>query len=350
MKNFLRVAQVIGSAQGGVMSCVMNYYRHIDRTKVQFDFFTYEAGPYDEEIASLGGRVFHFPNIFKPSAVKTLEKYFRQNNYDIVHAHMTTRSVFALKAAKRAGVAVRVCHAHSTTHPQEGVAFVAKSILKHFSTLYATNLAGCSQKSIQWLYGKHAESAFLLKNAIDTQKFRYVKRPGNSVPTVGFVGRFVFQKNLFFLLDVFKQLLKRRSDVQLVLVGEGRDKKALQKYAQKIAPEKILFFPERQDVEKCYAHFDVFVLTSRFEGLPLVAVEAQSCGNKCLLADTVTQEVDVGGYVRFLPLGNASLWAAQLDEMLRQPQPEPAETALYGYDIALEAHKLQDYYFEITDK
>ncbi len=342
--RFLKIAQVIGSASGGVMSCIMNYYRNIDRTKVQFDFFTYEDSVYDEEIKKLGGNVYHFPNIFKPQAVKVLKNYFQTNNYDIVHSHLTSRSVFVLKAAKQANISVRICHAHSTTHFSEGIAYGAKSFLRLFSKKYATHLAGCSQLSIDWLFGKNS-NAFLMKNAIDLERF-HPQEKKNDVVTVGFVGRFVFQKNLVFLIKVFQQMLKINPNIQLMLVGDGKYKKRLQKMSKKMQG-KVIFVSEQQDIENYYPQFDLFVLTSKFEGMPLVAVEAQACGVPCLLSDKISKEADVGN-AKFLPLGNAKIWAKVGTEMLENNKKVEVQLAQHGYDITAEAPKLLQYYQSIA--
>lgn len=345
-RRILKIAQVIGSASGGVMSCVMNYYRHVDRNLVQFDFFTYAPSRYDDEIKSLGGKVFHFPNIFKPSAVTVLKKYFCQNGYDAVHAHLTTRSGFALKAAKQAGIAVRICHAHSTAHPAEGLAFLAKNVLKPFAKKYATHFAGCSKLSIEWLFGKR-EKAFLMKNALDLNRFCYAEKP-NGIKTVGFVGRFVFQKNLFFLMEVFCQLAQMRNDVQFVLVGGGKDADALQKQARKINAQ-VIFLPERADVEKAYASFDVFALPSRFEGMPLVAIEAQACGAACVISNKVSREADAGN-ATFLPIDDAKTWAQTISRLLDEPRKciTSQQMAQLGYDISCEAPKLVQFYQTIV--
>lgn len=349
-RRILKVAQVIGSAQGGVMSCVVNYYRSIDRSKVQFDFFTYEESSYDEEIRALGGEVFHFPNIFKPSAAKVLTELFQRNGYDIVHAHLTTRSGFALKAAKKAGVQVRICHSHSSTHPSEGIAFWAKTVLKHFAVKYATHYAGCCVKSNLWLFGKKkGKEAFVMLNAIDLQRFhpKTAAEQDKAEKTVGFVGRFAFQKNVSFLIKSFAKLQKKQKGVRLVLVGDGAEKEKLKKLADKLCPEKIVFRDESRNIEDAYRSFDLFVLSSRFEGLPLVAVEAQACGVPCLLSDRITKEVDVGGRVKFLPLKYKKKWAAAMSEMLSE-NAEPKLLDLSDYDITVQAPKLLAYYEKIS--
>lgn len=348
-RRILKIAQVVGNAGGGVMSCVMNYYRNVDRTQVQFDFFTYAPSRYDDEIRALGGNVFHFPNVFKPQATTVLKNYFEQNGYDAVHAHLTTRSVFVLKAAKKAGVKVRICHAHSTSHRSEGLAFWAKQILRPFAKKYATHLAGCSVLSIKWLFGT-TDNVFLMKNALDLDRFCNKERERSEEKTIGFVGRFVFQKNLFFLLDVFRELTKIRNDVKLVLIGGGKQQAKLQRKAAKISSQ-IQFVKEKSDIENYYATFDVFALPSKFEGMPLVAVEAQACGAACVLSDLISTEADVGN-TKFLPIDDAKLWAKTISDLLDVNKKTVSRETLAkaGYDITKEAPKLLTYYQKIVNE
>lgn len=254
----------------------------------------------------------------------------------------------ALSAAKKARVPVRICHAHSSAHKSEGLGYLAKCFLKPFAVKNATHLAGCSKLSNKWLYGKkRGEQAFLLRNAVDLNRFSPNKRLQHEGKIVGFVGRFVFQKNLEFLITAFSHLLKLRRDVKLVLVGDGKQKEKLQGLAQKLAAGKVEFHPETPAIEQWYKKFDVFAMTSRFEGLPLVAVEAQCCGTPCLLSDKITKEADIGGNVRFLPLGDAKLWARTMNELLEASQIIAAPED-FGYDISTEASRLLEYYQSIV--
>ena len=227
-----RIAQVLGAVStGGVASCVFNFYKNIDHTRYQFDFYTYEDSPYDEEILALGGRIFHYPKVFNvPKCVSFLKKKFKENNYEIVHVHLTTLSFVPLSAAKKAGVPFRLCHAHSTTHREEGFKYFVKTSLRCISSDNATHLLGCSNLSVNWLYRKRADEAFILHNAVDLERFTLndedrkasgEKYGKGDKKVVGFVGRFEIQKNVPFLVEAFAWLVKIRSDVRLALVGDG---------------------------------------------------------------------------------------------------------------------------------
>ena len=180
MNEPLRIAQVMGKwLGGGVESVVMNYYRNIDRSAVQFDFICDSDStdiPYDE-IESLGGRVFVVPPYQKVFAYrKALVKLFKENGYKIVHSHLNTLSVFPLSAAKKAGIKIRIAHSHSTSNKKEFKRNVLKKILRPWTNLLATEYFCCSEVAGRWQFGDKkydGGKVFLLRNAIDLEKFRF---------------------------------------------------------------------------------------------------------------------------------------------------------------------------------
>lgn len=361
----IKIAQVIGNAQkGGVINCVMNFFRHIDRDKVQFDFYTYAPSPFDDEIRALGGRVFHYPvvfNFFK--CVRHLKKAFKAEGYDIVHVHMTTLSFVGLLAAKLAGVKHRICHAHSATNKDEGFVWFVKSVLKHISRWFPTELAGCSRLSIDWLYGKRAsQKAYLLHNAIELDRFdsseeqraQSKRKYGlEGYKVVGNIGRFEFQKNIPFLIKAFGILCKSRDDVRLALVGGGSQLDEAKRLVNALdLQDKVLFLTEQKNVQEYFALFDAFALPSKYEGLPLVAIEAQAMGLPCLLSDCITKEADVTGHVKYLPIVSASFWAQEIDKTLNEDVGYDGKAALKdaGYDINEEAKRLLQYYTDVANR
>jgi len=341
---------------------VLNFYKNIDREKFRFDFYTYGPSKFDKEIEELGGKVFYYPNPLSPlKSIKALKEMLKKEDYLAVHAHLTTLSAVPLCAAKKCGIPYRICHSHSTTHRSEGLAYIVKSVLKRFSKIYPTHLAGCSMLSNRWLYGKKsAEKAFLLRNAIDFEKFsfndeeRKAQRSklflSESDKVIGHVGRFAFQKNVPFLLKSFKLLCEKRDDVHLVLVSDLGDEFKVRKEIAALNLEgKVHILPPRKDVEKYFTMFDIFALPSRYEGLPLVAVEAQVMGMPCLLSDEITFEANVSGKCEFLPIKSEKAWAQKLDEMLdnlyRYDEKELIREK--GFDIKLESKRLEEYYLSL---
>lgn len=319
----IRVAQVMGYMNGGgVESVVMNYYRNIDRNRVQFDFIVCEGSsmvPRDE-IESMGGRVLMVPAYSRVIAFQNaLLSLFRKHGWKIVHSHMNALSLFSLRAAKRAGVPVRIAHSHSTAGKGEYAKNAIKSILKTQANRYPTHRFACSKYAGEWLFGKKADFE-VVYNAIDLKLFRFDAEARAKARAdlglvgdqfvIGHVGRFTAQKNHSFLIDVFSEVAKRRQDAVLLLVGTGEAEAYVERsVAERGLSNRVKFLGQRSDMADMYAAFDAFVLPSLYEGLGLVGVEAQRSGLPCLLSDQITSEVDVTGECRFLPINDSALWA-----------------------------------------
>lgn len=236
MANPIRVAQIVGKMNGGgVEAVVMNYYRHIDRSKVQFDFLVDSDSTLvpREEIESLGGRVFEIPpyqHVIEYQ--RELHRLFKQEGWKIVHSHINALSVFPLRAAKKAGVPVRIAHSHSTSGKGEYAKNALKAVLKTQSNRYPTHCFACSRFAGEWLFGKDANFE-VVYNAIDLNSFRFNAEAREQARAdlglvggqfvIGHVGRFMAQKNHPFLIDVFAEAAKRRDDAVLLLVGSGED-------------------------------------------------------------------------------------------------------------------------------
>ena len=214
----------------------MNYYRNIDKSKVQFDFIVDEDSSYipREEIERLGGKVIIVPpyqKIFK--YIRTLKKVFKENNYKIVHSNLNTLSVFPLFAAKLAGVPVRIAHSHSTSNKKEWKKNILKNILRPFSKVFATDYFACSEYAGRWLFGNKTfeeGKVTIIKNAIDVDKFKYNEEIRNKIRkqlnveekfVIGHVGRFMEQKNHEFLIDIFNKIHMKRKESILLLIGDG---------------------------------------------------------------------------------------------------------------------------------
>ncbi len=368
MTEPIRVAHVIGNwLGGGVESVVMNYYRNIDRNKVQFDFLCSESStdiPY-EEIEKLGGRVFIVPNYTKVVKYqKELQKIFKENNYKIVHSHISTMSIFPLRAAKKAGVPIRIAHSHSTTNKKEKKKNLLKQVLRPFSRVYATDYMCCSELAGRWLFGDKEYdkgNVYLLNNAIDLDKFKFdekvrkTKRKelgiGDDTFVIGHIGRFVEQKNHRFLIDIFNEIHKKNSNSLLLLVGQGPLKKEIENKVKELKlNDSVRFLGQRNDVNELYQAFDVFLLPSLYEGLPVVGVEAQATGLLCELSNDMTKETKVLDTTRFISLNtSAEEWATIiLDDYSRFKRHDTTyEITKKNFNIKNETSKLENEYSEL---
>lgn len=339
-KQPIIVAQVMGKWLGnGVESVIMNYYRHLDHSKVQFDFICDEDStriPYDE-IKKLGGRVFLVPKYQNlPKYLKALEKLFKENQYRIVHSNINTLSVFPLYAAKKAGVPIRISHSHSTSNPKEWKRNLIKNILRPFSKRYATDYFACSELAGRYLFGNKAfdqGEVKIIHNAIDIEKFKFDevarkklrKELGikDSTVVIGHVGRFVQQKNHTFLVDVFKEYHKKNPDSKLLLVGSGPLEDEIKKKVEKLdLKESVLFLGQRDDINKLYSVMDVFCLPSLYEGLPVVGIEAQAADLPCVFSDKITNDIKITDSIKFMKLTDKiKLWSDEITKAINSKRP-----------------------------
>jgi len=360
----IRVLQIIGNVcGGGVEAVVMNYYRHIDRTKVQFDFVIdgYEKSLLDDEIESLGGRVYKVERYNKNVLRQICQicRIVKDNKYEIVHSHMNTLAVFSLFAAWLGGARVRIVHNHSTSAPSERMRTVMKCILRPFSKMFANRYAACSRLAARWMFGdiEAEKSVAIFNNAIDLDRFAYREdirkeyRKSLGIPestyVVGHIGRFMYQKNHKFIVETLNALIKKDKNIILLLVGDGelREKIAAQVHALGL-DEKICFLGLRKDIDALYNAMDIFVLPSWYEGLPVVSVEAQANGLPCIVSDKVSDECKLTSSLSFMSLEkSAEEWG---DEILcRKTRRNPyalQELEDAGVDIQKEAGKLQEFY------
>jgi len=316
----IKIAQVIGMAiNGGTESLWMNYYRNIDRTKVQFDFLVESESAIinKNEIERLGGRIILIPSYKNPlKYIKTLTKIFKDNKYDIVHSNMNALSFFTLKAAKKAGIKVRIAHSHSTSNKKEWKKNIIKNILRPFSKMYATHYFACSELAGRWLFGNKLYdngNVTIIKNAIDIDKFKFdeqyrknIRKEFNVLEDellIGNVGRMMPQKNQAFLLDVFAKYHSNNPKSKLMIINDGPLFSELKSKAISLnIKESVIFVGPKSDLFKYYSAFDIFALPSIYEGLGIVLVEAQANGLNCIASSNVPSEADGTGNVKFLQL------------------------------------------------
>lgn len=367
----IRIAQIMGKwLGGGVEAVVMNYYRHIDRDKVQFDFICDEDStniPY-EEIEKLGGKVILIPpyqKVFKYH--KELKRVLKEGKYKIVHSHINTLSVFSLFAAKCAGVPIRIAHSHSTTNKKEKKKNLLKQILRPFSKLFATDYMCCSELSGRWLFGNKEYdkgNVYLLNNAIDLEKFKFdenIRREkrkelkiDDDTLVIGHIGRFVEQKNHRFLIDIFNEVHKQNNNSLLLLAGQGPLMEEMKEKVKNLGlSDFVQFLGQRNDVAELYQAFDVFCLPSLYEGLPVVGIEAQASGLLCAFSDDMTKETKVLESTIFMSLDKTyKSWANKIVELFCKYKRNDTKEELSNnkYNIDVESKKLEKYYNELKRK
>ena len=360
----IRVLQIMGIVEsGGVEAVIMNYYRHIDKSKVQFDFVMHKGGNpnYIAEAKSMGAKVYevtpYIENIIK--FTYEIYKIIKEGNYQIVHSNMNSLSGFSLMASFVAGAKVRILHNHTTDSEAEGFRTKIKRVLRPFAKAFANQNWACSKLAGEWMYGKEAVekgSVTVINNAIDLDKFAFNHDKRDELRkelglegkfVIGHVGRFMKPKNHEFLIDVFAEVAKQKENSVLLLVGEGELLENIREKVKKLKlTEKVMFLGIRKDVSDLYNVMDVFVLPSLYEGLPVVGVECQANGLPFLCSDNVTKEIAFSKATELISFdSDVNDWAVKSITMGTQERVEcKIDFKSAGYDIRIECKKLEARY------
>lgn len=364
MQEPLRVLQIMGIVQnGGVEAVIMNYYKHIDRDKVQFDFVVHKGSnkAYLDTAKSLGAHIYEVTPYTKNIFSFTYEIYqiIKKNHYSIVHSNMNTLSVFPLFAAWVAKAKIRILHNHTTDNKAEGLRSLIKRFLRPFARLFANQYWACSKFAGEWMYGKSLVDngkVFVIRNAIDLKKFSFNQQKRDELRSrlgleskfvLGHVGRFMKQKNHHFLIDIFNEFQKYNHESALILVGDGPLKEAIKNKVKSLGlTGKVFFLGNIDYVANLYSALDVFLLPSLYEGLPVVGVEAQANGLPLVASTEITKEMSINNNLKYLLL-NTSIenWVRSIKESSRTSSEVVAKNFISsGFNINNEAKQLTQFY------
>ena len=363
MIQLIRILHVIGIMnRGGAETMIMNLYRHIDRSRVQFDFVENSGEPaaFDDEIRSLGGKIYRCPHYNGKNHFvyqKWWEDFFsaHRGEYRIIHGHLGSTAAIYLSIAKKHGL-FTIAHSHSsgTDHSLRSAIY---SLYSYRTRFIADKLFACSEIAGRDRYGNRSD-VYVMRNAIDVDAFVYDSRVSQRVKhslslegklVIGHVGRFVKPKNHEFLLDVFREIVIRRPDALLLLVGDGELRGSIEAKADLLGiRDSVVFTGVRSDVADLLQAMDVFVFPSLYEGLPVTLVEAQATGLSCIISDQVpTESILVEDLVTVMRLqDSAEKWAehilSRLDGAPRHSRT--SELRASGYDIHDTAKWLEEFY------
>lgn len=368
----VRILHILGNTQlGGAESRIMDLYRHMDRSVVQFDFVVHskEEGYFNEEIRKLGGRIFRVPRFrvlnyfFYCRAWKKLLQEHRdadgRSEFHMIQGHMTSTAAIYLPIARKCGIETTIAHARSA-----GVDKGLKGILTRFLrcnlSKKADYLFTCSELAGISVFGKKAVEqgrTRFLPNAIDCQKFapdplvrEKIRRELGieNCYVIGHVGRFHYAKNHEYLLRVFAELLKRKTrDYVLLLLGEGSGMEDIRILSRELGiGDKVYFLGNKSNVNDYYQAMDYFVYPSRFEGMPGTIVEAQTAGLRCLMSDTICKEVIATELVTTRSIReDPGLWADEIEQHLQyQRSSRVDEMKELGFDVHGQAVLMTDFY------
>lgn len=350
---------------GGVESFLVNYYRHIDRNKIQWDFLCNSHNPvaYEDELISLGGRCFHI------SARSADRQKYRQELDSVFKEHAkewsaiwvnvcSLANIDYLKVAKEYGIEKRIIHSHNSQNMDNWLRGLFHKWNKRQIGKIATDFWACSEDAAKWFYsGETLKKAMVIHNAIDVERMRFDEEKRKAIRTkygwkdkyiIGNVGRLHFQKNQSFAFDIFAEYLKKNKNALLVLVGQGEDKRMLKEKADKLGiADRVFFAGLQSDIQAWLSCFDLFLFPSKFEGLGIAALEAQANGLTTISSKKVIPaEVKTNDNFYFMDLeAGAEAWSKQIEEISGYERAEYSEVKKRfvekGYDIDTETGKLE---------
>jgi len=363
--NPLRVLYVSGGSldRGGIASWMLNYAARFDRERVVVDILVHglEPGAREAEALSFGAKVVHVP--FRRNDPAGNEAGLRAcicAGYDVVHAHMDGMNAYPLGIAKQLGVPVRISHSHNTDFlSQNPIRRAAHELARRRIPAVATHLLACSADAGRFLYGNarmQSGAVTIVRNAIDGARYRFDETARSRIRTelgltnrfvVGHIGRFdLHQKNQLFLLDAFAKAIKERSELALVLVGDGEDRLKIEEHIARLGLERdVVLTGFREDVPALLSAFDLFALPSRFEGLGIVLIEAQASGLGCVASCAVPRDTEISDCA-YLSLEDPAKWAEAFCRASAKQSRDWPEQALVerGYEIASAAIQMQEFY------
>lgn len=350
---------------GGKRNLIMEFYRHIDRTKVQYDFIcdSDSNGIPTEEIESLGGRVY-VVSPYKQIVPHLRETYkiLKENKYSVMHAFDNTLNLFPMFLGWLAGVKVRISESISKGDKNEKKTLI-KLALRPFSHWFATDYMANSIDCGKWQFGEETYKKGkinIFKTVINAEENAFDPELRSATRSkfgwddklvYGFIGRYVDQKNPLFLIDIFNEIAKRQENAALVMIGfgelEGQMMARIQDYGLQDRVENL---GRRDDIKQFYNAFDAFLLPSLYEGMPVVGVEAQCCGLPIFFSKNITEETTACDLAHYIGLDeSATQWAEKIlpivkrEKEVRRSRVDEVKHA--GFDSESEAHRLQEFYY-----
>jgi len=343
----------------GITNVILNYYRAIDKIDMQIDFVIPNDIRKDLklELESFNSHIYKISGRIKKTwlYVNELSKIINKNNYDIIHAHGNSCTLaLEMYVAKKAGVKVRISHSHNTKSKYK----IIHKILRGLFDSNYTHAFACGKKAGEWLFND--KSFEIINNGINLEKYKYdvemrkkyrnkYKLEGKKV--IGHIGHFCYQKNHDYLIDVFSELYKIDDSYRLILIGDGKLRSNVEKKVNDLRLSMaVIFTGKTLDVSQLMQAMDMIIMPSRFEGLPLTLVEAQTACLPCFVSDTVSKEVRITNLVKFLSLERGSKeWATQINKsniINRQKIKDRIlnEIIQAGYSITDNAKKMKELY------
>lgn len=363
--------------KGGTEAVMENIYRRIEKEKFLIDFLFFGNPEKDNsdfsEFVRKTSKIYYVPalrdGIYKN--YRAIQRILKENEYDMIHTHMDATGTNVLRIAKKCGMNIRIAHSHSTGHLENAHGIIDRlhrfyfEILRKRITHVGTHFIACSALAGEWLFGekvcKDPEKYMVFRNAIDVERYQFDPSARERIrkelgikeeKIIGHIGRFSYEKNHSYLIDIFSEVHSRNENVKLALIGEGEDMPEMKKKTADLGlKEYVTFLGKKDNVHEYLNAFDIFVFPSHHEGLPLALIEAEASGLKCLASDTISKEADVSGNVTFMNTSlEPEIWAESALELLKEEtdRVSPAEEIREnGYDMKTNVRELEQFYLRI---
>ena len=344
MNNKIKILEIVPNMQqGGLENLVMNILRYIDKEKFEIHFLYHYDGDYffDDEIRNLGGiihkcNIRNDNNLFK--YLKYLNELFKNNQFDVVHSHMMSTSMFTMYYAKKFGVKIRINHAHNTTTEKSFKGFIKLLMIK-LASKNANRFFACSDKTAKFAF--KGKEYTVIDNCIEQDKFKYSDKKRKEIRDelkiadneilFGNVGRMNVQKNQIFLIEAFA--MSERKDCKLLIIGSGELENDInEKIREYDLQGKVIIRKNIGNIGDYYSAMDYFLLPSLFEGFPLTAIEAQTNGLPCVFSDKIDREVSFSNNNYYLSILEKKYWINMFKNIDRK-RKYVDENKLKKYDV-----------------
>lgn len=349
---------------GGAETFLMKIYRNIDKSKYQMDFIVSYSGKnyYEEEIQKMGGRIFYVP----PKSKNFIKSFFgvmkivKDNNYQhVIRVNEHSLSTLDLLAAKIGG-AKKLIMRSSNANSGSTFKVILHKIFRPLAIVIPNVKIAPSTDAAEYTFGKKQvknNKVIILNNGLDIKQFTFDSKIRNKIRNelnindkfvVGHIGRFNEQKNHLKLIEIFNELYKRNNKSILVLIGKGSLEKAIKMRVKELGIENsVLFLGEKDNINQLLFSFDILVFPSKYEGMPNVLIEAQTTGLKCIVSDSITQEANVIGLIKYISLTDSlDRWCNEILAIDNINRLNSASKMLKsGYDISVVAKKFEKIIF-----
>lgn len=361
MKKVLIIAGKLYIGGAELVCRNIGYYADPEQFRVDYLVFGDTVGAYEPELREKGCQIWHLPSPGEGYRrfYTQLKRLIRENRYDVVHCHTMFNSGLVLRAAKRCGVPIRIAHSHSIRGPEKrsAVQNAYEKTMRRMILRDATHFVGCGRAAGEWLFGERAfrERGILLLNGIELDRFAFDPAARDKIRRelgwedcflIGHAGHLAQVKNQRYLLERMPELLKRRPETRLILLGDGADRPMLEGLIRDLGLESFVAMPGNvRNVNEYLSAMDVFAFPSLYEGMPLAIVEVQANGLPCVLSDRVPKDVFLTDLLTALPLEDPTAWAEALLKAWREaPERYSPQLRAGGFDTRSAMEKIYSLY------